>query len=259
MMNAPANSLFILNLFSLTFRNRSLPLRFDKVRKQLSEFLDQRISSALMWILIVVMMASPAADAHPRIGAALAILVLGTILVGATRLGSKRIVLLVGIPLSGVWVMARLLEEFGDGKRPYEHLAHFFGLAVSCTVLLAMFHRIRHTPRVTSSVISEAATVYLIIAIAFSQLYWILNRFLSPSFSQVIAASDSSFFLYFSMETLTSVGFGGIVAINPYVRFVAAFESMTGVFFIAVVVSRLVSAYHPQSDRSESKSHELVE
>jgi len=204
-----------------------------------------------MWIVIAVMLASPAADSHRRIGALVAIVVLGTILVGASRVGNKRIISLVGIPLSGVWVLARLLEEFGDGKRPYEHLAHFFGLAVSCTVLSAMFYRIRHTPKVTSSVISEAVTVYLVIAIAFSQLYWILNRFLAHPFSQVIPTSDSSFFLYFSMETLTGVGFGGIVAIDPYARFVAAFESMTGVFYLAVIVARLVSSYRPPSQSPE--------
>jgi hypothetical protein len=46
------------------------------------------------------------------------------------------------------------------------------------------------------------------------------------------------------MITLTSVGYGRIVPVNPYVRLVAAFESMIGIFFVAVVVARLVSSYY---------------
>ena len=55
----------------------------------------------------------------------------------------------------------------------------------------------------------------------------------------------SARFLYFSLVTLTSVGYGGIIPTNPYVRMVAAFEGVAGVFYIAVVVARLVSSYRP--------------
>lgn len=48
------------------------------------------------------------------------------------------------------------------------------------------------------------------------------------------------------MVTLTSVGYGGIVPANPYVRMVAAFEGISGIFFIGVV-ARLVSSYGPKA------------
>jgi voltage-gated potassium channel len=85
----------------------------------------------------------------------------------------------------------------------------------------------------------------LIIASAFSQLYWILNRFIDHAFNQIILPSQSGTLLYFSMVTLTSVGYGGIVPVNPYVHVVAALESMSGIFFVAIVVARLVSSYRP--------------
>ena len=53
--------------------------------------------------------------------------------------------------------------------------------------------------------------------------------------------------LYFSMITLSSVGYGGIVPVNPYLRITAALESMIGIFYVAVVVARLVSAYRPKT------------
>jgi len=42
---------------------------------------------------------------------------------------------------------------------------------------------------------------------------------------------------------VTQTSDGGIAPLNPYVRIVAALESMSGILFVAVVVARLVSSY----------------
>ena len=38
-----------------------------------------------------------------------------------------------------------------------------------------------------------------------------------------------------------------MLPINPYVRIIASLETMTGIFFVAVVVARLVASYQPAS------------
>jgi hypothetical protein len=105
-------------------------------------------------------------------------------------------------------------------------------------------------------VIAEAFISYLIIAISFSQLYWILNGLVVNSFNQRVTAAQSAEFLYFSMITLTSMGYGGIVPVNPFVRIVAALESMTGIFYVAIVVARLVSAYRPLRGQADTPIQE---
>jgi Ion channel len=171
------------------------------------------------------------------------------LIVGASYMADRKIVRIVVVPLTAIWLLARALEAFGDGRQIYAHLAPVAGLALSCAILWAIVARIDRVPRVTSSVIAEAFISYLVLAIAFSQLFWILNRTLARPFNQVIPSNDSSTLLYFSMITLTSVGYGGIVPVDPYVRLVAALESMFGIFYIAVVVARLVSSYRPARDR----------
>ena len=116
--------------------------------------------------------------------------------------------------------------------------------ALSCSILWAIFDDFHSRLRDPRSAIAEAFISYLLIAAAFSQLYWILNRFIDHAFNQIILPSQSGTLLYFSMVTLTSVGYGGIVPVNPYVL-VAALESMSGIFFVAIVVARLVSSYRP--------------
>jgi hypothetical protein len=47
--------------------------------------------------------------------------------------------------------------------------------------------------------------------------------------------------LYFSLTTLTTIGYGDIVPVDPFARSLANLESVIGPFFHAVTVARLVS------------------
>ncbi len=204
-----------------------------------------------MWLVIAETLASPVADRYPHIGAAMALIVVLGVLLGARLSVSKKIVIRVVLPLSGLWILARLAEGFSNGEHIYNLISHSVGLTLSCAILWALFDRL-HTSQVTSSVIAEAIISYLIIAIAFSQLYWILNELLIDSFNQKVTATQSAEYLYFSMITLTSIGYGGIIPVNPFVRIIASFESMSGIFYVAIVVARLVSAYRPLAERADA-------
>jgi hypothetical protein len=215
----------------------------EQAEKPIMGFLRRQRSEILLCGLAAQIVISPLADSHRAVGALLAVFTLLLLLIGATYIANRQLVCFVGLPIAAVWLAARALEAFGDGDRLYTHLAPVTGLALSCSVLWALLRRFQSLHFVTKSLISEAFINYLVIAIAFSQLYWILNHFVDHAFNQVIPPNQGSTLLYFSMITLTSVGYGGIVPVDPYVRFVAAFESMTGVFYLAVVVAHMVSCY----------------
>jgi hypothetical protein len=223
--------------------------------KRLDRFLLRHGSLVLMWLAIAETLASPVADRYPHIGAAMALIIMLGVLLGARLAVSKKIVVRVVLPLSGLWILARLAEGLSDGQHIYNLVSHSVGLMLSCAILWALFDRL-HTSEVTSSVIAEAFISYLIIAISFSQLYWILNGLVVNSFNQRVTAAQSAEFLYFSMITLTSMGYGGIVPVNPFVRIVAALESMTGIFYVAIVVARLVSAYRPLRGQADTPIQE---
>jgi hypothetical protein len=120
------------------------------------------------------------------------------------------------------------------------------GLALSCAALWAILDRARSVPRSSAAAIAEAFIGYLLIATAFAQVFWVLGQFVDKPFNQTIPSYQISTFLYFSMITMSSVGYGGIAPVNPYVRMVAAFEGVVGIFYIAVVVARLVSSYREE-------------
>lgn len=198
-------------------------------------------SEFLMCAFIAQMLLSPLADSRPHVGWLLALATLSLIMAGASYMANRRVMRLVVLPLTGLWLAARTLEAFGGNRYIFTHLAPVAGLALSCAVLWAILDRFDTIKQATSNVIAEAFISYLIIAVAFSQLYWLLNRTLTNPFEPLIPSSQESTLLYFSMITLSSVGYGHIVPINPYLRLIAALESMVGLFYIAVVVSRLVA------------------
>ena len=209
----------------------------------LIQFVKTHRSGLLIVALVIQMIVSPVADYHPRAGALLAAFVWLLVIAAAVQLANRKIVRSIVLPIGVLWAIARMLEAFGDHRHAYARLAPAFGLALSCAVLWAIFDRLRSAPRATGTTIAESFVGYLVIATAFAQLYWILNQVLEKPFNQNIPAYEISTFLYFSLITITSVGYGGIVPVNPYVRMVAAFESVVGVFYVAVIVARLVSSY----------------
>jgi len=199
----------------------------------------------LMWILIAEILVSPIADTHPRTGLPLGLLVLVTVFYAARHMATSAAIRKTVLSIAVVWMLTRILEAFSTSDRLYAHLSPMVGLAFSISVLWAIFEHFRVRSTDWRSAIAEAFIGYLVIATAFSQLYWILNRFVDQAFNVAIASTQSAELLYFSMVTLTTVGYGGIHPQNPYVRMVAAFESMYGIFFVAVVVARLVASYRP--------------
>jgi hypothetical protein len=211
-------------------------------------------SEILMCAFVAEIIASPLADSHRYFGGFLAVLLLMQLLLASTYMASRRIVKLVVLPVAGVWLLARLVEAFSDPRHFYAHLAPIAGFLLSCATLWAIFDRFDWIERINRSVISEAFICYLVIAIAFSQLFWGFSRLIPHCFNQEIPTGQSGTFLYFSMITLSGVGYGGIIPINPYVRLIAALENMIGIFYIAVVVARLVSSYRAKSHHKETES-----
>lgn len=213
------------------------------MKRALRDVIRTYRSEILLATLVAAMLASPLLDRHPRIGGAVALVQLLLLLVGASYLANQKILRRVILPTGILWLCTRLLEAFGGISHDYSHLSPLAGLLLSCAILWGFLRRFGSIAKVNRSIIAEAIICYLLIAVAFSQLYWLLDHFVVNAFNERIAFSQSGTFLYFSMISLTGVGYGDILPVNSYVRLVAAFENVIGVFYLAVVIARLVSSY----------------
>jgi len=103
---------------------------------------------------------------------------------------------------------------------------------------------------VTGETICMAVSVYLLMGFSFALLYGIMFLRHPESFAGIVAPGASpSFHLqhlfpifgYFSLTTLSTVGFGDITPLTLQARYAAVAEGITGQFYLAILVARLVS------------------
>ena len=86
--------------------------------------------------------------------------------------------------------------------------------------------------------------LYVTIGIFFVALYLVMAVLIPDAFRGVSLrphASLPSDFVYFSFVTLTTVGYGDIVPVDPLVRSLCNVEAIIGQIFPATVLARLVS------------------
>jgi hypothetical protein len=127
-------------------------------------------------------------------------------------------------------------------------LTLFFGFSV-----IGLFKYLRDSRSIRTPHLFTAASIYLLLGMQWFALYSAVDVFLPNAFQHgAIATSDRpADLLYFSLITLSTVGYGDIIPLHGEVRMLAALEGLTGVLYIAITVALLVSSYKQQSEPSE--------
>ena len=127
------------------------------------------------------------------------------------------------------------------------------GYAVS--IIVAHLFRQRD---VTIDTILGAVVTYLLIAVAFSQLFQILELTRPGSFSGLpddLSGNRSSVtdsMMYFSLVCITTMGYGDIVPQSAIARPLAVLEGVVGQLYLAVMIARLVGLQIASDGNSES-------
>jgi hypothetical protein len=107
---------------------------------------------------------------------------------------------------------------------------------------------------VTLDTILAAINAYLVIAVAFMELYALLELQSPGSFRGLTEAAGpdrqkmSGTMLYLSLVSLTTVGYGDIVPMSSVARPLAAVEGVIGQLYLAVMIARLVGLHITRQD-----------
>jgi hypothetical protein len=101
--------------------------------------------------------------------------------------------------------------------------------------------------KVATNMILGAIVVYLLMAVAFAYLYEILELFQPGSFSGIPDGANpqqlGDALIYFSLASLTTMGYGDIVPVSSLARPVAVIEGVFGTLYIAVMIAKLVGLH----------------
>ncbi len=141
---------------------------------------------------------------------------------------------------------------FGWVKYLFPYQALIFGgtcLSLFFLVLLTFLilsQALREGPT-TSRRIMGAVAAYLLLGVIWSLAYYLITLQIPEAFSvQGFFALDNrdalqSHLFYFSFVTLTTLGYGDIVAVHPIARILVILEGVAGQLFPAILIARLVS------------------
>lgn len=91
-----------------------------------------------------------------------------------------------------------------------------------------------------------AVCIFLLLAVLWAILFQFLEVLTPESFSGIAADPEHIHFhkfVYFSMVTLTTLGYGDIAPATPLAGILATLEAVVGVFYIAILVAALVGDF----------------
>ena len=185
-----------------------------------------------------------------------------TILAGATLVlglrasNAPRGLVVAAAVLAVLTVAGHLVFLFVEAEPRFNVLGPGWFLLTVVTPLFVLARVFRH-PRVTLETIFGVICVYLLAAIAFAYLFiWISAGRPGDFFG---TSEPTTAFMYFSLVTISTLGYGDLAPVQDFGRIVAGFEAVLGQVFLVTVVAYLVSLYSPRLRRSEPTGDPDVE
>jgi len=147
--------------------------------------------------------------------------------------------------LGGPAIVVRLIRMIGH-RELFKLPDEFLGLAFLIFVTSVLVWSIVSKPSVTADTLAGAVSAYFLVGITFGVAYMIINSLMPGSFRDTVEPGKHftpADFSFFSFVTLTTVGYGDIVPWASHARALAIIESVIGIMYPAVLISRLVGLH----------------
>jgi voltage-gated potassium channel len=229
----------------------------DKKRSLHESLGDNAVLGGLFFALLFFLMSYPLIT-HRAFGSLLLDVIFSVMLVAsAYAVSNQRKVLIVAIilalPAFGFWWAVRATDA---------PATIFAGLALSVVfflfIIFVLLRNIVRSEYVSVGTIFGVMSVYLLIGVAWSFVYAMVELATPGAFDfGVLAAQlDSSathgelrFLGYYSLVTLSTLGYGDITPVSPLARSLSALEAVAGQLYIAVLIAFMVGTHIAQKRR----------
>ncbi len=124
------------------------------------------------------------------------------------------------------------------------------------TLIVRLWHFVERRDEDALPDILAAVCVYLLIGAIFVPVYGLLETLEPNSFIDI--GRDGNVvewqeFQYYSLVTLNTVGFGDIRPVGSWARSLSTLEAMTGVLYIAILVSQLIGRVRDREQRGKAE------
>lgn len=219
-------------------------------KEKRSRLIDRGKRSLVLLISIVVLFGLAPIIEDYRIGGLLLLLNFYITLVAATvELAEERALFRSAIPIA-IASMTLLLACHYYPVWPLLFTNYLVLAAFLMLVSGSLFHYLGQKGQMTEDRLVVSVSLYFLLGLAWFALYNLINLLQPGSFAEGGVALTGrihwSTLLYFSLVTLTTLGYGDIAAVKPAARMIATLEASAGVLYIAITVARLVAAHSPR-------------
>lgn len=216
----------------------------EKENVSLKSFLFQRRFLFLLMLLLTLIVVVPFIGDYLGFRIVVDIFATGIFIVAMYALAEKKRQFIIAVFLVVPTIVTLWLDHFTGGNwalvasRICEVL--FFGFAI---VIIVNF--IRRQNDVNYEIIFAAVVVYLLMAMLWADLYRLLEVLSPGSFAMPGGEiqNDRILFLYFSLVTITTLGYGDMTPITDRAAGLASVEAITGQIYLVVIVAWLVGMH----------------
>lgn len=213
------------------------------IRKFQSYWLADASFVTLLIILIVAVFVLPIVMEISGRGVLLFNILLLSVFFSGIFSTRNAVLISVSAVLFGIHLTLRLIR-FGDNPYSFFVLENVIGIANALVFIFINLQLLFRDQIVNSYRIVGAVNVYLLLALMGALTLEVIHAATGVSLggNVVLSGSDEDYvhFIYFSLASLTTVGFGDIYAVSTSARMLATFLSTLGVLFPAIVIARLV-------------------
>lgn len=160
------------------------------------------------------------------------------------------LVRLVGYTICSLWVLAVIIIPESQATTTFRLTT---SLILTGLVTFSTFNALFSDARNDVDSLCGAIFGYLLLALIWAQLYGAAEHTNPGSFIFPEADHLHSQLLYFSLVTITTLGYGDVLPLSPVVRIMAGFEAALGTLYVAVMIGRIVSVFTPVRDRKRGR------
>jgi hypothetical protein len=199
-------------------------------------------------LLLLVDMVDAATGWQEALSIAVTMLTGGMLLLAINASGVRHRFLVIGRIIVLATLVVAVGTAFVGGLSPV--ITGFWVLLVVAAPILVLRRVLEHQV-VTSETLFGAVSVYLLLAIAGTYVFLFIQ---TASGNLYFGTKEpTTAFAYFSLVTITTLGYGDLSPVDAVARASAGLLAVTGQVYLVVIVARLVSMYSGVSLRSQRR------
>ncbi len=172
----------------------------------------------------------------------------------ALAIGARRATFAWAVFLLMPTLAARWVDHLSPGSLP-TWVGQATGLVFMAFVVAHLLRFVLRAPRVGREVLSAAVAVYLLLGLAWADVFTLVADVQPRSFNITPGLDGQDQMsgvtaLYYSFGTLTTGGSGDITPRTPVARILSVAEATMGTLYLAVLIARLVGLVAPAREES---------